>query len=145
MLQNGVRQLVEQVTVQHGCVMEYLSKVLSSRVYDVCSVTPLHKARSLSAATGADIWLKREDTQPVFSFKLRGAYNKIANLDASQRSRGVVTCSAGNHAQGVAYSAAKLEIPATVVMPEITPAIKVDAVRHFGGSYVNVVQSGANF
>lgn len=102
------------------------------RTYDVVKETPLDYAKCLSSITGNSIWLKREDLQPVFSFKLRGAYNKMASLTAEQKSRGVVTCSAGNHAQGVAFSARYLNISAKIFMPTITPTIKVDAVRRMG-------------
>lgn len=123
----------------------YLSKVLTSQVYDVAHETPLQFAATLSALMDNNVFLKREDTQPVFSFKIRGAYNKIANLSPSLRSKGVVTCSAGNHAQGVALSANKLEIQATIVMPLATPSIKVNAVKRFGGKYGNVFLHGQNY
>lgn len=106
------------------------------RVYDVASITPLEEAPKLSARLGCRVLLKREDTQPVHSFKLRGAYNKIAQLDDAARARGVVAASAGNHAQGVALAAQRLGIPATIVMPRTTPAIKVDSVRSLGGRAV---------
>ena len=123
----------------------YLSRVLNARVYDVCHETPLQYAPHMSRALGAEVYLKREDQQPVFSFKLRGAYNKIRGLTSEQLARGVVACSAGNHAQGVAYSAARLNVQATIVMPVMTPAIKVDAVRAFGGPTVTVKLHGANY
>lgn len=106
-----------------------LQNVLTSRVYEVARETPLERAPRLSRRLGVEILLKREDLQPVHSFKLRGAYNKIANLTADERARGVITASAGNHAQGVAFSALRMKIPATIVMPETTPLIKIDAVR----------------
>ena len=109
-----------------------LRDILRSRVYDVAQETPLEPAAGLSARVGARVLLKREDLQPVFSFKLRGAYNKIAHLTSEERRRGVVCASAGNHAQGVAYSARALGVPALVVMPETTPEIKVRAVRAMG-------------
>lgn len=109
-----------------------LRHILTSRVYEVARDTPLDPAPLLSARLGTPVHFKREDLQPVFSFKLRGAYNRIAHLDADQRARGVITASAGNHAQGVAFSARKLGLRATIVMPQTTPQIKVDAVRGMG-------------
>ena len=105
-------------------------------VYDVAQVSPLQPARKLSARLGAPVWLKREDAQPVHSFKLRGAYNRIARLSPSQRESGVVAASAGNHAQGVALAGQTLGIRTTIVMPETTPSIKVDAVRALGAEVV---------
>jgi threonine dehydratase len=116
--------------------MDYLEKILNARVYDVAIETPLEPAPILSARTGNRIFLKREDMQPVFSFKLRGAYNKIAHLTPAQRQRGVICASAGNHAQGVAMSAQKLGIRAVIVMPTTTPQIKIDAVKKRGGEVV---------
>ncbi|WP_165248921.1 threonine ammonia-lyase, biosynthetic [Paludisphaera soli] len=116
--------------------MDYLKKILTARVYDVAVETPLERAPKLSARLGNDLWLKREDEQPVFSFKLRGAYNKMAGLSAEERGRGVVCASAGNHAQGVALSARKLACRATIVMPVTTPSLKVEAVRGLGGEVV---------
>jgi threonine dehydratase len=121
---------------------EYLQRILSARVYDVALDTPLMKASTLSKRTGHNILFKREDLQPVFSFKLRGAYNCLANLTEKQQQAGVVACSAGNHAQGVALSASKLNLDATIIMPTGTPNIKVDAVRSHGG---NVVLHGDTF
>lgn len=112
--------------------VEYLKRILTSRVYDVAVETPLEFAPALSERLGNRIWLKREDLQPVFSFKLRGAYNKMALLSPEQRARGVVAASAGNHAQGVALSAQRLGIDALIVMPETTPEIKVQAVAARG-------------
>ncbi len=114
----------------------YVRKILNARVYDVARKTPLEKASNLSDRIGSDIFLKREDLQPVFSFKLRGAYNKISLLDEEARARGVVCSSAGNHAQGVALAARRLGIRATIVMPRTTPPIKVQAVRKLGGRAV---------
>jgi len=111
-------------------------------VYEVCKETSLTHAVNLSNRLEANILLKREDEQPVFSFKLRGAYNKMAHLDPKKSWRGVICCSAGNHAQGVAYSARKLKIPATIVMPEGTPSIKHKNVSRMGG---HVVLHGADF
>ena len=124
---------------------EYLAKILTSQVYEAAIETPLTFAASLSGTLKNDIYFKREDTQPVFSFKIRGAYNKIAKLSPELRAKGVVTCSAGNHAQGVALSAAKLKINATIVMPLATPLIKVNAVRRLGGDTVIVRLHGQNY
>ena len=107
-------------------------QILTSRVYDVADETPLTEAPRLSRRLGSTVLLKREDLQPVFSFKLRGAYNKMAHLSDAEAGRGVVTASAGNHAQGVAFSARKLGLRAVIVMPRTTPEIKVDAVRALG-------------
>ena len=115
---------------------DYLRRILTADVYDVASETPLDDAPTLSERTGNRVLLKREDLQPVFSFKVRGAYNKMAKLDAEQRARGVICSSAGNHAQGVALAAAELGCRAVVVMPATTPALKVDAVRGHGGEVV---------
>ncbi|MEZ5289559.1 MAG: threonine ammonia-lyase, biosynthetic [Vicinamibacterales bacterium] len=113
-----------------------LRAILTSRVYDVAVETPLEPASRLSARLGHQVLLKREDMQPVFSFKLRGAYNRMAHLDAGERARGVVAASAGNHAQGVAYAARHLGVSAAIVMPVTTPAIKVRAVRDLGAEVV---------
>jgi threonine dehydratase len=113
-----------------------LHNILTSRVYDVARETPLEAAPGLSRRLGNTVLLKREDLQPVFSFKLRGAYNKIAHLTQAERARGVITASAGNHSQGVAYSARKLGLRAVIVMPQTTPRIKVDAVRAMGAEVV---------
>jgi len=114
----------------------YLQKSLLARVYDVAHETPLQRAPLLSERLGNEIYLKREDEQPVFSFKIRGAYNKMANLPTEALQRGVICASAGNHAQGVALAAAKLGCRAVIVMPRTTPQIKVNAVRSFGGEVV---------
>jgi threonine dehydratase len=103
----------------------YIERILRARVYDVAHETPLTHAPQLSSRLDNAVFLKREDLQPVFSFKLRGAYNKLIHLDPEVRARGVIAASAGNHAQGVALGAAKLGVPATIVMPRTTPAIKV--------------------
>jgi len=108
----------------------------SRRVYAVALKTPLDRARELSLRLDNNIWLKREDQQPVFSFKLRGAYNLIASLVPEMRRRGVIAASAGNHAQGVALAAQKFGIPATIVMPKTTPEIKINAVKRLGGEVV---------
>jgi len=113
-----------------------LHDILTSRVYDVARETPLDAAPGLSRRLGNTVLLKREDLQPVFSFKLRGAYNKIAHLTPDERARGIITASAGNHSQGVAYSARKLGLRAVIVMPQTTPQIKVDAVRAMGAEVV---------
>ena len=124
---------------------DLLRRVLNARVYDVARETELDHAPALSARLDNQVWLKREDNQPVFSFKLRGAYNKMVALDAAQRARGVIAASAGNHAQGVALAAARLGIQATIVMPVTAPQVKVDAVRHFGGAMVEVRLLGDSY
>ncbi len=115
---------------------DYLKRILTARVYDVAIESSLDAAPQVSARIGNTVLLKREDTQPVFSFKLRGAYNKMASLTPSERKRGVIAASAGNHAQGVALSAQRMGCRAVIVMPETTPAVKVDAVRRLGGEVV---------
>jgi threonine dehydratase len=115
-----------------GLARDLLHDVLTSRVYDVARETPLEPAPRLSRRLGNAVTLKREDLQPVFSFKLRGAHNKIAHLGEQQRSRGVIAASAGNHAQGVAFSARRLGVRALIVMPRTTPEIKLEAVRELG-------------
>ena len=114
----------------------YLKRILTARVYDVAIESPLEPAPDLSRRIGNHVLLKREDQQPVFSFKLRGAYNKMAHLGAEQLARGVICASAGNHAQGVALAARKLGCKATIVMPVTTPKVKIDAVRARGGEVV---------
>ena len=113
-------------------VSDYLQRILTARVYDVAVETPLEAAPRLSGRLGNRVLLKREDTQAVFSFKLRGAYNKMALLPEAERAKGVICASAGNHAQGVALAASRLGCRATVVMPTTTPTLKVDAVRRLG-------------
>ena len=115
---------------------DYLERILNARVYDVAVETPLEFAPNLSARLGNRLMLKREDMQPVFSFKLRGAYNKMVQLSPAALKRGVITASAGNHAQGVALSAKKLGCRAVIVMPTTTPKIKIDAVAARGGEVV---------
>ncbi|WP_028632089.1 threonine ammonia-lyase, biosynthetic [Pseudomonas parafulva] len=115
---------------------QYVKKILTSRVYDVAVETPLQPAGQLSARLGNQILLKREDLQPVFSFKIRGAYNKLAQLTPQELARGVVTASAGNHAQGLALAAREMGIKATIVMPKTTPEIKIEGVRSRGGKVV---------
>ena len=114
----------------------YIEKILKARVYDVAIESPLDEAPRLSRRLGNRVQLKREDLQPVFSFKLRGAYNRIAHLSENTARRGVICASAGNHAQGVALAAQRRGIPATVVMPETTPTIKVQAVMDLGAEIV---------
>ncbi|MDO8465387.1 MAG: pyridoxal-phosphate dependent enzyme, partial [Gallionella sp.] len=114
----------------------YLKRILNARVYDVAVETPLEPAPNLSARIGNTVLFKREDMQPVFSFKLRGAYNKMAQLTPEQLKRGVIAASAGNHAQGVALSAQKLGCRAVIVMPATTPQIKIDAVKGRGAKVV---------
>ena len=115
---------------------DYLRRILTARVYDVAIETPLEPAPNLSRRLGARVWLKREDTQPVFSFKLRGAYNKMAHLTAAQRGKGVIAASAGNHAQGVALAAQQLGCRAVIVMPVTTPSVKIQAVRQRGAEVI---------
>ena len=114
----------------------YIKRILNARVYDVARETPLEPAPLMSRRIGNSAYLKREDLQPVFSFKCRGAYNKMINLSEEARARGVVAASAGNHAQGVALGAQKLGVRAKIVMPVTTPMIKVDAVRNWGATVV---------
>ncbi|MBN9372247.1 MULTISPECIES: threonine ammonia-lyase, biosynthetic [unclassified Hydrogenophaga] len=120
----------------HLTPADYLKKILTARVYDVAVESNLDPARALSRRLHNTVLLKREDQQPVFSFKLRGAYNKIAHLSPEQLSKGVICASAGNHAQGVALGARKLGARAVVVMPVTTPQLKIDAVRGLGGEVV---------
>ena len=115
---------------------DYLKKILTARVYDVAIETALEPARNLSRRLRNQILLKREDQQPVFSFKLRGAYNKMAHLTREQLAKGVICASAGNHAQGVALSGRKLGTRAVIVMPTTTPQLKIDAVKALGGEVV---------
>ncbi|MCK9172494.1 threonine ammonia-lyase, biosynthetic [Desulfuromonas thiophila] len=119
-----------------------LKRILTSQVYEAASETPLEPAPGLSLRLDNQVLLKREDLQPVFSFKLRGAYNRIAQLSRATRERGIIAASAGNHAQGVAFSARKLGIEALIVMPATTPAIKVAAVRSYGAE---VILHGDNY
>lgn len=114
----------------------YVKRILGSRVYDLAKETPLQRAPALSARLGHEVFLKREDLQPVFSFKLRGSYNKMAGLSQNELERGVITASAGNHAQGVAMAAKFLGVRATIVMGRNTPSIKVDAVKSHGARAV---------
>lgn len=130
------------MTQQHLSDTDYLRTILSSNIYDLAQVTPLQKMEKLSERLNNKIFIKREDRQPVHSFKLRGAFAMIANLSKAQKEAGVIAASAGNHAQGVALSAKHLGLRALIVMPQNTPTIKVDAVRGFGGE---VLLFGANF
>ena len=116
--------------------IDYLQKILTAKVYDVAVESPLDFAPTLSRRLGNRVYLKREDQQPVFSFKLRGAYNKMAHLTSAERAKGVIAASAGNHAQGVALAAQRLGCTATIVMPVTTPHIKVAAVEARGGKVV---------
>jgi threonine dehydratase len=115
---------------------DYVRRILTSSVYEAAVETPLERMNLLSSRLGADVLLKREDLQPVFSFKIRGAHNRIAHLTPEERQRGVICASAGNHAQGVALSATRMGIRAVIVMPTTTPAIKIGAVRRLGGEVV---------
>ncbi|BAQ45260.1 threonine dehydratase [Methylobacterium aquaticum] len=117
-------------------VHDYIKKILGARVYDVAVESPLDPMPRLSQRLGAQVLLKREDLQPVFSFKIRGAYNKMASLSADALARGVICASAGNHAQGVALAAKRLGVTAVIVMPRTTPAIKVEGVKSRGGQVV---------
>ncbi|QNP49885.1 threonine ammonia-lyase, biosynthetic [Diaphorobacter aerolatus] len=121
---------------------DYLKKILTARVYDVAVESDLQVAKALSRRLHNKVLLKREDQQPVFSFKLRGAYNKMAQLTQEQLARGVICASAGNHAQGVAMSASRLGTRAVIVMPTTTPQLKIDAVKTLGGE---VVLSGESY
>ena len=121
---------------------DYFEKILQAKVYEVAKKTPLEKAHNLSNTLNNEVFLKREDLQDVFSFKIRGAYNKMSKLSKSQLTQGVITSSAGNHAQGVALSALKLNCQATILMPITTPLVKVNAVKNlkakvilFGDNY----------
>ena len=120
----------------------YIKKILKARVYDAAIETPLEPATVLSKRIGNTVLLKREDLQPVYSFKVRGAYNKMAQLSATERARGVITASAGNHAQGLAMSAKIMGVKAIIIMPTITPSIKIDNVLALGGE---VILYGSSF
>lgn len=124
---------------------EYLVNILKAPIYDAVKVSDVDKLEALSKTLGNQVFLKREDQQPVKSFKLRGAYNCMAQLSDAQKASGVITASAGNHAQGVAYAANAMRLQATIVMPETTPDIKVNAVKRFGGEFVTVIQHGTDF
>jgi threonine dehydratase len=124
------------MTTPHLKPADYLIKILNAKVYDVATESALEPAKNLSRRLGNQVLLKREDQQPVHSFKLRGAYNKMAHLSPEQLKKGVICASAGNHAQGVALSASKLGTRAVIVMPTTTPQVKIDAVKGFGGEVV---------
>ena len=113
-------------------VKDYLQRILLARVYEIAEETPLDYASNLSRRLNQDIWLKREDEQPIFSFKLRGAYNKMTKLSRADLEKGVVAASAGNHAQGVALAGQKLNCPVTIFMPVTSPQIKVKSVKALG-------------
>ena len=115
---------------------DYVERILKARVYDVARQTPLDVAPILSTRLDNRVLIKREDLQPVFSFKIRGAYNKIASLTQTQRAQGVIAVSAGNHAQGVALAATHLGVRSLIVMPKTAPAIKVESTRRFGAEVV---------
>jgi len=140
---NATEQPVLLNSKQH--VVGYLNRILNARVYEAAVETDLQYAENLSAHLKNTVLLKREDMQPVFSFKIRGAFNKMAHLSPDELSKGVVACSAGNHAQGVALSSKMLECRAVIVMPLATPAIKVNAVRAHGGTTVEVRLFGNNY
>ena len=126
----------------HKYSKKYLDLIAKSKVYDVAEKTPITFAGNLSSKLKNDIYLKREDMQPIFSFKIRGAYNKIANLTTQQKQRGVIAASAGNHAQGVANACKKLKVPCFIIMPVTAPEIKVKSVKKFGSK---VLLHGYNF
>ncbi|KAI0594816.1 threonine dehydratase [Biscogniauxia sp. FL1348] len=134
--QAHMRTIVPEEFILPNGYPDYLRLILTSRVYEACKETSLAPATNLSNRLECNVLLKREDEQPVFSFKLRGAYNKMAHLDRNLSWKGVVACSAGNHAQGVAYSARILKVPATIVMPSGTPSIKHRNVSRLGGCVV---------
>jgi len=121
---------------------DYIKEINESRVYDVAEKTPISLLSKISEKYDNLIFLKREDLQPIFSFKCRGAYNKISSLEANQKAKGIIAASAGNHAQGVALSASKLDIDAVIVMPTTTPTIKINSVKKFG---VQVLLYGDSF
>ncbi|MCC7005229.1 MAG: threonine ammonia-lyase, biosynthetic [Ottowia sp.] len=124
---------------------DYLKKILTTKVYELAHETALEYASALSTRTGNRVLLKREDNQPIFSFKIRGAYNKMAHLSIDERKRGVIAASAGNHAQGVALSATRLACRAVIVMPTSTPLVKINAVKERGGAWVEVVLHGDSY
>ena len=130
------------MTTKHLTPADYLKKILNAKVYDVATESALESAIHLSRRLGNKVLLKREDQQAVHSFKLRGAYNKMAQLTPVQLKNGVICASAGNHAQGVALSASKLGTRAIIVMPTTTPQVKIDAVKGLGG---NVVLFGESY
>src|SRR5690606_41601952 len=115
---------------------KYVKEILSARVYEVAIETPVQSAPLLSRRLGNNVMLKREDLQPVHSFKLRGAYNEMVSLTSAEAARGVIAASAGNHAQGVAMAGSRLGIKTVIVMPVTTPRIKSDAVKALGGRVI---------
>ncbi|MCH9665645.1 MAG: pyridoxal-phosphate dependent enzyme, partial [Gammaproteobacteria bacterium] len=121
---------------------DYNRLIQSSRVYEILDETPMQRMSNFSRKLNANVYLKREDLLPIFSFKLRGAYNMIAHLSQKERERGIIAASAGNHAQGVAMAASKCGIKATIVMPVTTPATKVNSVRSYK---VNLILKGDSF
>ena len=123
-------------TASKTLLNHYLKKILDSRVYEIAEESPLDFAPLISSKLKKKIFLKREDKQKTFSFKIRGAYNKMANLSENQTLNGVITASAGNHAQGVSLAAKKLQINSTIVMPQTTPTVKVDAVKELGSKII---------
>jgi threonine dehydratase len=131
--QSGGMKKTSSKTLQPA---DYLKKILNAKVYDVAVESDLTPAKALSRRLHNKVLLKREDQQPVFSFKLRGAYNKMAHLSPAQLQKGVICASAGNHAQGVALGASKLGVRAVIVMPTTTPQVKIDAVKNLGGEVV---------
>ena len=112
--------------------IDYIKEIDNSKVYDVSKKTPITFLNKISTKYDNKVYLKREDLQSIFSFKCRGAYNKISSLDLTQKSKGIIAASAGNHAQGVALSASKLDIDALIIMPTTTPSIKIESVKKFG-------------
>ena len=131
-----IHSLISRFQIHESMTPDYLQKILTARVYDVAVETPLQLATNLSQRMDNRIYFKREDMQSVRSFKLRGAYNKMAHLTPLQLKHGVICASAGNHAQGVALSAAKLGCRAVIVMPTTTPDVKIEAVKALGGEVV---------
>ena len=129
---NKANRTYQQDSMPH----RYIRKILEARVYDVAIETPIDEARFLSQRLDNRVLLKREDLQPVFSFKIRGAYNKLAQLTTEEKERGVIAASAGNHAQGVALASREMGIKAIIVMPVTTPEIKVKSVRAYGAEVV---------
>lgn len=127
---------LKQAFMSNSLLQNYLKRILLAPVYDVAIESPLHQAGFLSERLHNHVWLKREDQQPVYSFKIRGAYNKVMQLSEQEKVAGVIAASAGNHAQGLAYAAKKLGIKAVIVMPKTTPDIKVKAVKGWGARVV---------
>lgn len=134
-----------EVHIAPAPALDYLRRILTARVYEVARESELDPAPRLSARLGNTVWLKREDNQAVFSFKLRGAYNKMVHLTPEARARGVLAASAGNHAQGLALAARRLGCKAVIVMPVTTPAVKIESVRRHGGENVEVVLTGDSY